>query len=414
MWKQHLDNNDFKTLYFNAWENDFEQDILVALISELNELKTSKNEELFKKVINKAVPLSKSLALGLLKTQIEKHVGNEFVKEFINKTSSTVADGLQEQIEIYTNKKKGIIEFKELLQKFVSQTTESKPVVFIIDELDRCRPNYAVELLEQLTHLFSGPGIVFVLSIDKVQLGNAVRGVYGSDLIDSNESLRRFFDVEYSIPEPDTKLFCNYLYDYFQFDEFLSNQARLKYPELQHDKSDFIDFSVVLFKYGKLPLRVQEKILAHARLSLSQFKPNLYLIPSLFVLLIYLKIKHKNIYDSIKNLNYSLQSLIDNIESILPQNISEDNLRMFLYTEARLLKAYNNAKEFHLREQLIIKGLENTEDRLAIKSNLDESENNKRLLEIINSFNKYYSNLNDVGISHLIKKIELSEMIKMN
>lgn len=190
MWKQYLDNEDFKTLYFNAWENDFEQDILVTLISELKELKTSKNEESFKKVINKAFPLAKSLALGLLKTQIEKHVGNEFVQEFINQTSSSVADGLQEQIEIYTSKKKSIVEFKESLEKFVSQTTENKPVVFIIDELDRCRPNYAVELLEQLKHLFSVPGIVFVLSIDKIQLGNAVRGVYGSDLINSNEYLR--------------------------------------------------------------------------------------------------------------------------------------------------------------------------------------------------------------------------------
>lgn len=59
--------------------------------------------------------------------------------------------------------------------------------MFIIDELDRCRPRYAVEVLEQIKHLFSVPGIVFVLSIDKVQLGNAIRGFYGSDLIDADE-----------------------------------------------------------------------------------------------------------------------------------------------------------------------------------------------------------------------------------
>ena len=37
MWKQHLDNNEYKTLYFNAWENDLEHDILIALISDLKE-----------------------------------------------------------------------------------------------------------------------------------------------------------------------------------------------------------------------------------------------------------------------------------------------------------------------------------------------------------------------------------------
>lgn len=414
MWKQHLDNNDYKTLYFNAWENDFEQDILVTLISELKELKTSKNEESFKKVVSKAVPLAKKLALGLLKTQVEKHVGNDFVKELINQTSSTLTDGLQEQIEKYTNRKKSIVEFKESLKKFVSLTTDGKPVIFIIDELDRCRPNYSVELLEQLKHLFSVPGIVFVLSIDKFQLGNAVRGVYGSDLIDADEYLRRFIDIEYSIPEPDTKLFCNYLYSYFEFDEFFSHQERIRYHDLQYDKSNFIDFATSLFKYGKLPLRVQEKILAQARLSLNQFGPSSYLIPSLFVLLIYLKIKHKKVYDSIKNAEYSLQSLIDNVEYVLPQNINKDDLRMFIYTEARFLQAYNNDKEYHLREQLIIKGDENTADSLAIKSKIDGSENNEKLLGIIESFNKNYSNINDVGIKNLIKKIELTEMIKMN
>ena len=119
-------------------------------------------------------------------------------------------------------------------------------------------------------------------------------------------------------------------------------------------------------------------------------------------------------YDSIKNSKYTLQSLIDNVESVLPQRISKNALRMFLYTEARLLKAYNNAKEYHLREQLIIKGDENTENRLTITSKVDKSENDEKLLEMVNSFNKYHSNINDVGINHLIKKIELTEMIRMN
>lgn len=413
MWKKYLDNNDFKTLYFNAWENDFEQDILVTLISELKELKTSKNEESFKKVINKAFPLAKSLALGLLKTQIEKHVGNDFVKEFINQTSSTVADGLQEQIDIYTNKKNSIIEFKESLKKFVSETTEGKPVVFIIDELDRCRPNYAVELLEQLKHLFSVPGIVFVLSIDKIQLGNAVRGVYGSDLIDSNEYLRRFIDIEYSIPEPATKLFCNYLFDYFQFDEFLSNNERLKFQELQNDKSGFLDFVITLLDYGNIPLRVQEKIFAHARLSLTQFESNYYLFPSLFILLIFLKIKHKAIYNSIKNQTYSLQELIDMVESVLPRNIKDEDSRMFIYTIAILVNAYNNAKEYQQREPIIIEGHDEIKDKLAIKSQVDWTKDNEELLAMFQSFKKYYSRKNDVGINHLIQKIELTEMIKM-
>lgn len=414
MWRQYLDNEDFQTLYFNAWENDFEPDILVTLISELSELKTSKNEESLKKVISKAAPLAKSLALGLLKTQIEKYVGNDFAKELISQTANTLTEGLHEQIKNYTDRKNSIAEFRESLQTFVSSTTDNKPVVFIIDELDRCRPNYAVELLEQVKHLFTVKGIVFVLSIDKVQLGNAVKGVYGSDLIDSDEYLRRFIDIEYSLPEPDAKLFCNYLYDYFQFDEFFSTGERHQYSELQNDKSSFIEFAYLIFDYGKLPLRVQEKIFAHARLSLKQFEANHYLFPSLFILLIYIKLKHKEIYISIKNLTLSLQSLTDKVESILPNNIKDDDLRTFLYTIARLIQTYNNAKEYHQREPIIIKGHDEIKDKLFIKSQVDWTKDNEDLLAIFQSFSKFYSRKNEIGIKHLIQKIELTEMIKKN
>ncbi|WP_167612707.1 KAP family P-loop NTPase fold protein [Maribellus sediminis] len=414
MWKQYLDNNDFKTLYFNAWENDFEQDILVTLISELKELKTSKNEESFKKVINKAFPLAKSLALGLLKTQIEKHVGNEFVQEFINQTSNSVADGLQEQIEIYASKKKSIVEFKESLEKFVSQTTENKPVVFIIDELDRCRPNYAVELLEQLKHLFSVPGIVFVLSIDKIQLGNAVRGVYGSDLIDSNEYLRRFIDIEYSIPEPNIKTFTKYLYEYFGFDEFFAEEQRIQYRELQQDNSTFIKFAASLFNYERLTLRVQEKIFAHARLALTQFPANNYVVPSLFIFLIYIKFKHNTIYCNLKNERYSLQELVNQVESILPENVGEDDSHIFLYTLSMLLRSYNNSREYQNKEKLTVQDESDSKQKLTFTSQFDKSENNAKLLGFLDSSRGYYSNIHDLKLKYLIKKIDITESILLN
>ena len=99
-------------------------------------------------------------------------------------------------------------------------TKGDKPIIFIIDELDRCRPSYAVELLEQVKHFFSVSGIVFVLSIDKVQLGHAVRGVYGNDRINADEYLRRFIDIEYSIPVPDKNYFEIFLRLLWILDDF--------------------------------------------------------------------------------------------------------------------------------------------------------------------------------------------------
>ncbi|RXQ95590.1 hypothetical protein EO244_06920 [Ancylomarina salipaludis] len=406
MWEQHLKNQKYKTLYFNAWENDFEDDVLVSLMSELEALKGTTTEKVFKNVVQNAAPLVKGLALGLLKTQIKKYVGDNFVNGPLNLTSEALAKGLEERIQSYASRKNSIDEFKKSLEKFVKLTDDNLPVIFIIDELDRCRPNYAVEVLEQIKHLFSVPGIIFVLSIDKVQLGHAVRGVYGSDNINADEYLRRFIDIEYAIPEPSTKLFCKHLYDYFKFSDFISSDERIKYSELKGDSNKLIEFSTALFNYERLPLRLQEKIFAHARLALRSFYSNDYLIPSLFIFLIYLKISHQSVYDNIKGGFYSLQELIDQIENIIPKGLENGDLRTFIYTEAILINSYNNSRDYNNKETIV------AENKLIIKSKIDTSINNQTLLDMFQSLSQFSSNSSELSIKHLTEKIDLIETIK--
>ena len=74
----------------------------------------------------------------------------------------------------------------------------------MINELDRCRPSYAVELLEVAKHLFSADRIVFVLAVNCDQLAHSVTALYGNDF-DAEGYLRRFFDVDFQLPEPDRR-----------------------------------------------------------------------------------------------------------------------------------------------------------------------------------------------------------------
>ena len=55
MWKQYLENNDFKTVYFNAWENDFDSNPLVAIMSELKPLINTKNKEVLSQLLIKVL-----------------------------------------------------------------------------------------------------------------------------------------------------------------------------------------------------------------------------------------------------------------------------------------------------------------------------------------------------------------------
>ena len=59
--------------------------------------------------------------------------------------------------------------------------SESNLVIFV-DELDRCRPTFAVQLLERIKHLFDIPKIVFVLSLDKKQMEASIKAVYGAEI----------------------------------------------------------------------------------------------------------------------------------------------------------------------------------------------------------------------------------------
>ena len=73
------------------------------------------------------------------------------------------------------------------------------PMFVFIDELDRCRPSFAIELLEGVKHLFGIQGVCFVVSTNMAQLSESIKAVYGSGF-DGYGYLKRFFDVEYSLP----------------------------------------------------------------------------------------------------------------------------------------------------------------------------------------------------------------------
>jgi hypothetical protein len=74
-----------------------------------------------------------------------------------------------------------------------------KRLVFIIDELDRCRPTYAAEVIEKIKHLFSVPGIIWVLVMNKEQMEKSISHVYGA--IDASLYLSKFIDVGSSLPK---------------------------------------------------------------------------------------------------------------------------------------------------------------------------------------------------------------------
>ena len=104
-------------------------------------------------------------------------------KEMVDRNEK-LNDKLQEN-DIYNEYKQFKTELDNLKDFLKNWTKElDKPAVIIIDELDRCRPDYAVKTLEILKHFFDIPGLVFVLAIDEKQLQNSVKTLFGTENFD--------------------------------------------------------------------------------------------------------------------------------------------------------------------------------------------------------------------------------------
>lgn len=178
--KVRWESNGGTALYFNAWEDDNLDDPLIALIGQLWPLlKPSKMEGIVDNIKNCAIPLIKKIALNRVGVD-----GKDLV--------SSANNAFDEYDKLQANRQ----QLKECLASVadhIFDNSSRRPLLFIIDELDRCRPSFAVALLERIKHLFSIKHLVFLIGIDKVQIQASVRAVYGD--IDSENYLHRFFDA---------------------------------------------------------------------------------------------------------------------------------------------------------------------------------------------------------------------------
>jgi hypothetical protein len=407
MWEQHLKNKDYKILYFNAWENDFQSDVLVALLAELEILADPSTEAGFKKVLSKATPLLKKAGLGLVKGLAKKFGADEMMQAIIDGTAEATLDGLEDEIKSYTNRKKGIEEFRESLKAYVETLSNEKPVVFIIDELDRCRPNYAVEVLEQIKHLFSVEGIVFVLAIDKEQLGHAVRGVYGSDKIDADEYLRRFIDLEYSIPEPNIKEYTNYLFNYFGFDEFYNDQ-RNRSSSFSSEKTSFLVVFSTLFSINAPSLRIVEKMFSHIRLVLKSFAENQYSFPELITLLLYIKTFEFEFYKGILNKTYTAQELLNELDSLFINVIKEEEKRSLGYCVGRFVFTYCNYIEQSGGKKMVKYDEQESKNYTDLKLTLNQEQFQHSFMNLSTDFR-----IRNISLDWIFSKINLTEKLKI-
>jgi hypothetical protein len=91
---------------------------------------------------------------------------------------------------------------KKELRDALTEATEKKPIVIILDELDRCKPDFALLTLERIKHYLNIPNLKVVLGCNIPQLHISIKHVYGTDTA-AEEYLRRLIDYQFTLPEPE-------------------------------------------------------------------------------------------------------------------------------------------------------------------------------------------------------------------
>ena len=221
MWAQHLRNQGFPVVEFNAWETDFAEDPFLTLSTELTEGLQSNETNLAGETIEKLKGASQEVLRWVVPSAIR------FAASQVPLVGSPLAEAAgsfaEERLSRHSEARTSIERFRGVLQDMaaeLSEANDNRPLMVMIDELDRCRPSYAVELLEVAKHLFSADRVVFVLAVNCDQLAHSVTALYGNDF-DAEGYLRRFFDVDFQLPEPDRQAFIRAqfqatgIYDYF-------------------------------------------------------------------------------------------------------------------------------------------------------------------------------------------------------
>lgn len=315
MWSRYLINEGYTCLSFNAWESDFAEDPLVPFISEIR-----------RTILNTKGDGNSAERLSALAERV-KDFGMEIAKRSIpvaaklltsglvdldKATAATAGDAIkaviEEKFSDYENNKSTLASFQNSLKDFVKIIAEKKgkaPIVFFIDELDRCRPTFAIALLERIKHILNVEGILFVLAIDREQLLESVKAIYGQGT-DASRYLRRFINLEYALPTPTPDAYPNFLFAIHGMEKVFQRISSEQYGPRR-----FLNTFTALSSATGMRLRDQEEAFSYLSIILRMLKGNEEIEPAILATMLVIKVARKDIYSKLLRHHSSLEEILE-------------------------------------------------------------------------------------------------------
>ena len=187
--KDIINTNYHIPIYYDAWANDNDNDPILSIVYQIiqtvgNHANIEEQKGL-SSVFNLAGDIF-ALVKGFNPLELAKKLKSENPLEAIMQTKS-----LKERIDEF---------FENLIPE------HGERLLIIIDELDRCNPEFAVKLLERIKHYFNNDKVTFVFAVNLAELQITIRKYYGNEF-NASRYLDRFFDLRVTLPPPNMEKF---------------------------------------------------------------------------------------------------------------------------------------------------------------------------------------------------------------
>ncbi|MEQ5135835.1 KAP family P-loop NTPase fold protein [Providencia alcalifaciens] len=324
------ESDNINVIYFDAFKNDYQSEPLLAMLASIYSMIDIKTKDAsFKEDFLK---VSKAVALSMLKHTPKAVIGlltAKVLDETCDTVKDTVTDVLSDPLEKFIEEKiesanKEITEienFKNVLESIY--TTTGKKTLFIIDELDRAKPDFSLGIIEKVKHLFDAKGFCFLLVMNKSQFEKTIKLTYGD--IDTSIYLNKFFHIWFKLPilKP-TEVFTEYGY---KSESKLLNIFERYIGSYVENDSITTSLSYLLVK-SDFSLREAERCIALLRLCYEKdIVENKYLSESLAIsLLVFLRVKNYELLVNFLHKNNTQKNIIELINFGADDDIMIDNI----------------------------------------------------------------------------------------
>jgi hypothetical protein len=249
------DDSQLRPVYIDAFKADHADEPLMALLSAV--LKLLPEAERFS-LMEAALPVAKfGIKMGLKAgvSWILKQDTADIAEGFASDLKSAGDEAVNHAVESLLTEHVEAEERIETLKQALQKIAEDSPIVIFVDELDRCRPDFAVSMLESIKHVFDVENVQFVLVTNSTQLRASINHCYG-EAIEAQRYLDKFIAFSFRLPEtfkPDgyraVSASINHMRQLVSDSEFLS-------PGL--NKEGHLDFLDLLTRENQLSLREVE------------------------------------------------------------------------------------------------------------------------------------------------------------